>query len=125
MYLDSGSVSEPTGALCPVPIRTRHNGATSRPDPRTMGRSDPTRKMNSRILDSEGRGLIRSRGLWYFPVQAKRPFIIPIPKFFLTAIAEMISVANDGIVRKNTGFHTVPGLKTPVKLTILVCQTRS
>jgi len=35
------------------------------------------------------------------------------------------SVANNGIVRNNTSFHTVPGFKTPVKLTILVCQTRS
>ena len=38
---------------------------------------------------------------------------------------KFVSVANDGIVRNNTGFHTVPGFKTPVKLTILVFQTRS
>jgi len=38
---------------------------------------------------------------------------------------KFVSVANDGIVRNNTGFHTIPGFKTPVKLTILVCQTRS
>ena len=61
-----------------VPQPTRHNGAPCWPDPRTMGRSDPPRKMNARILDSDGWGLIRSRGLWYVPVQTKRPFKIPI-----------------------------------------------
>jgi hypothetical protein len=35
--------------------------------------------MSSRLSDSEVRGLIRSRGLWYVPVQAQRPFIFPIP----------------------------------------------
>ncbi len=69
----------PTDPLCPVPQPTPHNGATGWPDPRKMSRSDPTRKMNARMSDSEVRGLIRSGVLWYFPAQAKRPFIIPIP----------------------------------------------
>ena len=69
----------PADPLCPVSQPTPHKEATGRPDSRTMGRSDPTRKMNARILDSDGWGLTRSRGLWYVPVQAKRPFIIPIP----------------------------------------------
>jgi len=81
MYLDSGSVPEPTLPLCPLPQPARYNGTTGWPDSRKMGWSDPTRKMNARILDSDGWGLIRSRGLWYVPVQAKRPFIIPIPQW--------------------------------------------
>jgi hypothetical protein len=46
---------------------------------RKLGRPGPTSKMNARLSDSEVRGLIRSRGLGYVPVQEKRPFIIPIP----------------------------------------------
>ena len=63
-----------------VPQPTPHKGETCWPDPRKMGRSDSTRKMNSRMSDSNVWGLNPQHGFWYVPVQPKRPFIIPIPK---------------------------------------------
>ena len=53
----------------------------------TIGQLDPTRKGRSRIAGGGIYGLIAQRVLWYFPVQAKRPFEIPIPKKLLLASA--------------------------------------
>jgi len=41
--------------------------------------SDPPRQMNARRSDREVRELNPHGGFWYVPVQAKRPFKIPIP----------------------------------------------
>jgi len=43
------------------------------------GGTDPLPRMNSRMSDGAVRGLTPHRVLWYFPVQAKRPFVFPIP----------------------------------------------
>ena len=91
---------EPTDRLCPFPQPTPHNGATGWPDPRKMSRSDLPRKMNTRISDSEVRGLIRSRVLWYVPVQAKRPFEFPIPDLSEAHLKEM---EKKGILPKGKG----------------------
>jgi len=72
---------EPGADRSPLPISPAHTPHWSDGLARSEKNepSDPTRKMNSRMSDSEVLGLIRSRVLWYFPVQAKRRFIIPIP----------------------------------------------
>lgn len=75
-----------TQLFCQPLIYPPYKEATCRPDPRKMGRSDPIRKMNFRLSDSQVRGLIRYRGLGYFVGQAKRPFIIPIPLCYLLSV---------------------------------------
>jgi len=77
---DSGSVPGADRSPLPIAHPTPQNEAPDWPDPRNMGRSDSTHKMNARMSDSNVRGLNPQRGLWYFPVQPKRPFKIPISR---------------------------------------------
>jgi ABC-type multidrug transport system ATPase subunit len=42
--------------------------------------------MNTRLSDSEVRGLNPPRGLWYFAILSKRPFKIPIPSTVARAL---------------------------------------
>ena len=61
------------------PHPTFHDGATGGPDPGKMDRSDPPRGVHSRLAGGEIYGLTLHRVLWYFAVQSKRAFKIPIP----------------------------------------------
>jgi len=72
-------ILEPTDPLCLVPTRTRHKRAPWSLNPKKMGSSDPTHRMNDHLSDSEVWELICSGVLWYFPVHPKKPFKIPIP----------------------------------------------
>jgi len=44
-----------------------------------MGRSGPLRRLHFRLSEDTVRKLTPLRVFWYFPVQTKRPFKIPIP----------------------------------------------
>jgi len=49
------------------------------PDPEKMGPSTPARREHARFSDGRRSELPLQQVLWYFLVQAKRPFEIPIP----------------------------------------------
>ena len=97
---------KPTGFLCPVPQPTRNNEATCWPHPRKMGQADPTRRMHSHISDGEVCGLTLHRVLWYFAVQSKRPFKIPIPHLSHPKAGKFKNTLHDW----RSGSHRTPGL---------------